>query len=108
MRFFGLAVQLVALSLAGCGGGTDRADLVQNRLKLPAMPSAIPNGVFGEPQRETAFSPNPQPLANTLIETVNSLRGEGLPLKASAKAGDPAILFKVRGDGAMLLWRYRF
>ena len=108
MRFFGLAVLLVAISLAGCGGGTDRADLARNRIKLPATPNAIPDGVFGERQRETALSPNPRPLTHTLVETVNSLRGDGLPLKASAKAGDPAILFKVRGDGAMLLWRYRF
>ena len=48
------------------------------------------------------------PVANALIETVNALIGDGLPLRAAGKSADPATLLRVRGDAVMLLWRYPF
>lgn len=60
------------------------------------------------PDPSTYAGPNRRPFANTFIDTVNALQGDGLPLNAPAKATEPTLLFRVRGSDAMLLWRYRF
>lgn len=49
---------------------------------------------------------NGRPLADTLVETVNALSGDGLPIGSAGKNTDPATLLRVRGDTVMLLWRY--
>jgi len=69
---------------------------------ITATPVYAPVKVDGLIRREL----NGHPLADTLVETVNALSGDGLPLGSAGKNTDPATLLRMRGDTVMLLWRY--
>lgn len=125
MRYSGIAFPVSALLLAGCAGG-DRPDIVRGRSELPARfsstsdtatPDNRPTG--GDTAATRGYAPlvvdglirhglNGRPLADALIEVVDALSGDGLPLRSTGKNADPATLLRVRGDAVMLLWRYPF
>ena len=84
---------------------------------IPATPENRPTG--GGTAATRGYAPlavdglirhglNGRPLADALIEVVDALSGDGLPLRSTGKNADPATLLRVRGDAVMLLWRYPF
>jgi len=90
--------------------GSSHAKTDQTAVSSPKFVYPTPNlnPVVPAGDGLTGGSSNRRPFANTFIDTINALQGDGLPLNSPHKATDPAILFRVRGNDAMLLLRYRF
>ncbi|MBK8508299.1 MAG: hypothetical protein IPL51_06500 [Candidatus Competibacteraceae bacterium] len=88
--------------------GSNHAKTDQTAISSPKYPTPNLNPVVPAGDGLTGGNSNRRPFANTFIDTINALQGDGLPLNSPHKATDPAILFRVRGNDAMLLWRYRF
>ena len=135
MRFCDIGILLGVLGLLGCGtGSSDHLSSLRQSSNVPsssaiAVPAQAAPGVYQRADRSIRQQPGNSnsaavagsraggssrdgatnlPLANTLIETINALSGDGLPLNAPTKATDPTILFRVRGDDVMLFWRRSF
>lgn len=92
----------------GPEAGSIKANTDQAAVSISTPFYSAPNFNPAVPGYSAYGDSNRRPLANTFIDTVNALRGDGLPLNSPSKATDPTILFRVRGNDAMLLWRYRF